>query len=42
MGGLDVKVKDVLGHYPIHFATEAHTTEDFKDIVHTLEERYLF
>ena len=36
---LDIKVKDDLGHYPIHFATEAHTIEDFKDMVHALEER---
>ena len=32
---------DSLGNYPIHFATEAHSAEDFKDIMTYLKDRYV-
>lgn len=36
---LDIVARDVYGDMPIHLTAEAHTTEDFIDMVDTLKER---
>lgn len=35
----DIEVKDKHGNFPIHFATEADTVDDFKEMVVALGDR---